>query len=123
MYTAERTTDDVSNSITAMEDDCPGPLHIQAEITVDYYSDFWEVDLLPNTSSETVIEYTKAHFAKYGIPEIVLTDNGPRFWSQEYETFAAMWEFCHTTSSPYHNQSNSKVESVVKIAKKTDGQG
>ena len=86
-------------------------------ITVDHYSSFWEVDLLTNTTSQTVIECTKAHFSRYGIPEIVITDNGPQFRSQEYESFAATLEFTHTTSSPHHSQSNGKAESAVKIAK------
>ena len=46
-------------------------------ITVNYYSDFWELDMLTDTSSETIVEHTKAHFAHYGIPEKVITDNGP----------------------------------------------
>ena len=87
-------------------------------ITVDYYSDFWEVDLLTDTTSQTVIDHTKSYFARYGIPEIVVTDNGPQFRSQEYEKFASTWEFTHTTSSPYRSQSNGKAESAVKIAKK-----
>ena len=87
-------------------------------ITVDHYSSFWEVDLLTGTTSQTVIECTKAHFSRYGIPDIVITDNGPQFRSQEYESFAATWEFTHTTSSPHHSQSNGKAESAVKIAKK-----
>ena len=60
----------------------------------------------------------KRIFSRYGIPEIVITDNGPQFRSQEYESFAATWEFTHTTSSPHHSQSNGKAESAVKIAKK-----
>ena len=49
-------------------------------ITVDYYSDFWELNAVTDTSSETIIEYTKAHFACYDrIPEKVITDNGPQF--------------------------------------------
>ena len=44
--------------------------------TVDYYNNFWEVDLLMDTS-QTVIEHTKAHFARYGIPDMVVTDDGP----------------------------------------------
>jgi len=87
-------------------------------ITIDYYSDFWELDPLTDTTSQTVIDHTKAHFARYGIPELVVTDNGPQFRSQEYETFAATWEFTHATSSPHHSQSNGKAESAVKIAKK-----
>uniref|UniRef100_A0A8C9WLU3 Gypsy retrotransposon integrase-like protein 1 n=1 Tax=Scleropages formosus TaxID=113540 RepID=A0A8C9WLU3_SCLFO len=32
-------------------------------ITVDYYSNFWEIDFLPDTKSATVIRKLKAHFA------------------------------------------------------------
>ena len=32
-------------------------------ITVDYYSDLWELDVVTNTSSEIIVEHTKAHFA------------------------------------------------------------
>ena len=68
------------------------------------------------TQRETVATCTKAHFSRYGIPDKVITDNGPQFRSQCYEDFAKQWEFYHTTSSPYHHQSNAKAESAVKIA-------
>lgn len=89
-------------------------------ITVDYYSDFWESVCLPDTTSNTIITCTKAHYARYGISDTMVTDNGPQFRSHEYEKFAQQWEFVHTTSSPYHtdSQSNGKAESAVKIAKK-----
>ena len=86
-------------------------------ITVDYYSDFWELDAVTDTSSETIVEHTKSHFARYGIPVKVITDNGPQFRPQVYEEFAAKWGFTHVTSSPYHSQSNGKAEATVKIAK------
>jgi len=38
-------------------------------ITVDYYSDFWELDAVSDTSGETITECAKVHFAHYGIPE------------------------------------------------------
>jgi len=71
-----------------------------------------------DTTSQTVIGSTKKHFARFGIPDVVVTDNGPQFCSQEYREFAEEWKFEHTTSSPYHPQSNGKAESAVKIAKK-----
>ncbi|XP_023817326.1 uncharacterized protein K02A2.6-like [Oryzias latipes] len=46
-------------------------------ITVDYYSNFWDIDHLPDTKSSTVIRKLKAHFARQGIPEVVFSDNGP----------------------------------------------
>ena len=87
-------------------------------ITVDFYSDFWEVDTLPNMTSETVIERSKALFSRYGVPEAVISDNGGQFASEQFTNFARDWEFEHITTSPYHSQSNGKVESAVKIAKK-----
>ena len=98
-------------------DDCRDTHSKQYLVTVDYYSDFWELDYLPDTSSATLIEHTKAHFARYGIPDKVISDNGPQFRSQEYATFVKAWVFTHITSSPYHSRTNGKAEGAVKIAK------
>jgi len=86
-------------------------------LTVDHYSDYIEVDVLPDTTAETVVKCTVQHFARHGIPERVITDNGPQFTSAEYAAFASKWEFHHATSSPYHSQGNGKAESGVKVAK------
>jgi len=40
-------------------------------ISVDYYSSFWEIDLLEDTQSATVIQKLKAQFARHGIPQNV----------------------------------------------------
>ena len=86
-------------------------------ITVDYYNNFWKVDNLSSTESISVIRKLKAHFARYGILD-VMSDNGPQFSSERFAKFAETWEFQHDTSSPGHNQSNGKAESAVKTAKK-----
>ena len=86
-------------------------------ITVDYFSNFWEVDRLYSTDSKAVITKLKAHFARYGIPNIVFTDNGPQFSSFRFTEFATAYDFDHITSSPHHPKSNGKVESAVKAAK------
>ena len=85
-------------------------------VTVDFYSDYFELDLLKDTTAETVINATKSHFARHGIADMV-TDNGPQYSSEQFATFSREWEFQHTTSSPLHSQSNGKSESAVKIAK------
>ena len=86
-------------------------------VTVDYYSDFWEIDQLESTTAQDIVECTKRHFARHGIPERVITDNGPQFVAQDYAKFAVEWDFQHVTSSPRYSQSNGKAESAVKIAK------
>lgn len=87
-------------------------------VTVDYYSDFWELDCLgKNTKSTKIIKCLKKHFSRHGIPDYIISDNGPQFASEEFRRFADEWEIEHNTSSPYHSQSNGKAESAVKIAK------
>ena len=85
--------------------------------TVCHFSDWIEVDELTDTLSETIVNKTKTHFARYGIPRICHTDNGPQFESKTYNEFATEYGFKHTTSSPYHPQGNGRAEAAVKIAK------
>lgn len=87
-------------------------------VTVDYYSNFWEVDRLLDTHSTTVIQKLKTHFARYGIPDELVTDNGPQFTSSHFTAFTKKWEIDHITSSPHHPQGNGKAESAVKNAKR-----
>ena len=84
-------------------------------VTVDYYSNYFDLDFLSGTTAESVIDATKRHFARHGIADMV-TDNGPQYSSAHFSKFAREWEFQHTTSSPLHSQSNGKAESAVKIA-------
>ena len=78
-------------------------------VTVDYYSNFWEVDHLPDTKSTTVIHKLKAHFARQGIPDVLISDNGPQYSSQEFKAFSQKWEFEHQTSPGYTKQWKSRV--------------
>ena len=43
---------------------------------MDYFSDNFELDELPDTTSETVSGCLKQHFARHGIPDIIVSDNG-----------------------------------------------
>ena len=60
----------------------------------------------------------KQHFARWGIPETVISDNGPQYSSEQFKNFGRLWDFKHKTSSPGHAQSNGKVENAVKSAKR-----
>ena len=88
-------------------------------VTVDHYSDWFEVDLLnEDITAANVISVTKAHFARYGIPEKFLSDNGPQYVSQEFSNFAKAYGFQLVTLSPYYVKATGKAESAVKEAKK-----
>lgn len=86
-------------------------------VTVDNLSGYIEVDRLRQSSARAVILKLRTHFARYGSPQTVVTDNGPQFASQEFEKFAASWRFEHRTSSPHYPRSNGQAEAAVKTMK------
>lgn len=69
-------------------------------ITIDYCSNFWKVDRLLDNNASTVVLKLKSDFARYGIPDQVVSDIGPQFASMEFATFAKTWEFDHLPSVP-----------------------
>ncbi|XP_058442935.1 uncharacterized protein K02A2.6-like [Malaya genurostris] len=86
-------------------------------ITVDHYSDYFEIDELRTQSAATVVKICKRNFATHGKPQEISTDGGPQFMSEDFNAFAKQWSFKHSVSAPYHQQANGKAESAVKIAK------
>ena len=57
-------------------------------------------------------------FSRYGIPDIIWSDQGPQFTSHAFQTFAKEWGIKHLPSSPTYPQSNGKAEAAVKSMKK-----
>ena len=64
------------------------------------------------------MEELRPLFAKFGIPETIVTDNGTCFVSAEFESFLAFNGIKHLTSAPYHPASNGLAERAVQIVKK-----
>ena len=83
-------------------------------ITVDYHSSFFEADLLPDISAETVIKKLKKNFARRGIPDILVTDSGTQYTADTFRKFAERWDFSHLLSSPGNHQANGAAEAAVK---------
>ena len=86
-------------------------------IVVDYYSRYPEVSEFRNTKARTVINKTKSIFSRHGIPESVVSDNGPQYSSKEYKQFANDYNFIHNTISPRYPQSGGLHEKTVQTVK------
>ncbi|XP_028413681.1 uncharacterized protein K02A2.6-like, partial [Dendronephthya gigantea] len=87
-------------------------------VLADYYSKYFELNQLSDSTSITVVKVLKQQFARHRIPEILYTDNGPEFASKEFCAFASQYQFQHVTSSPRFPQSNGFVERTIQKAKK-----
>ena len=57
-------------------------------IVRDYYSSFIEVENISQATTATVSKALKAIFARYGVPDLLVSDNGPQFASEEFASFS-----------------------------------
>ena len=87
-------------------------------LIIDYFSRFIEVIKLKSTTSQAIIEALQSVFSRHGIPETVISDDGPQYSSNEFDTFAKKYNFNHITSSPLFPQSNGQVERAVQTVKR-----
>ena len=76
-----------------------------------------EVEELSNQTSTQVIRKMRKIFGRHGYPDIVYSDNGPCYASDEFRKFAEESEFQHVTSSPTYAQSNGLAERMVQTVK------
>ncbi|XP_028411421.1 uncharacterized protein K02A2.6-like [Dendronephthya gigantea] len=87
-------------------------------IIVDYYSKFPFVEKMHvHCTAKAVVEATKKIFSEEGIPQKVVSDNGPQFSYSLYNAFENEWNFSHVTSSPHYPQSNGFVERFIQTVK------
>ena len=56
-------------------------------------------------------------FSIHGSPATFSTDNGPNYYSQEFEQFMREGEIRHLKTTPHFHKSNRKAESALKIMK------
>ena len=86
-------------------------------IVVDYYSRYIEMARLSTSTSNDVITHLKSIFARHGIPQTVMSDNGPQYAAAAFVKFAREYGFAHITSSPRYPQSNGAAERAVRTVK------
>lgn len=86
-------------------------------VCVDYFSKFPELEKIEDQTSKCVVDALKRIFSCQGIPNVVMSDNGPCYQSSVFREFANSWGFQHITSSPGHSQSNGQAENYVKTLK------
>lgn len=86
-------------------------------VLVDAHSKWLEVAVVSSTSSQQAIRVLRQVFATHGLPEILVSDNGPAFTSEEFQYFVQANGFRHVRSAPYHPATNGLAERAVQTVK------
>ena len=88
-------------------------------IVVDAHSKWPEViPMSTTTTSNQTIAVLRQLFAAHGLPQQLVSDNGPQFISEEFATFHKMNGIKHICCSPYHPSSNGQAEHFVQTFKR-----
>ena len=64
-----------------------------------------------------VLDALKDVFSDFGIPETIISDNGPCYKSQEFKNFCARFEINHIAGASYNHQANSIAEHMIQTIK------
>ena len=87
-------------------------------IIIDAHSKWIEAVPTNSSTSEVVIEQLRTVFARFGLPETIVSDNGSCFVSEEFSSFLVANGIKQITTAPYHPASNGLAERAVQIVKK-----
>ena len=101
-----------------------GPLPTGEKILVlkDLRSKWPEIKIFlkhQTTAADSVISAMEKIFLTHGIPDELITDNGPPFQSREFSDFAKTAGFRHKKVTPLWPQGNGQAEAFMKVLGKT----
>jgi len=79
-----------------------------------------DVQPVPAATSCNTIAVLRVLFATHGLPEILVSDNGTAFTSDEFRIFLKQNGVRHLTSAPYHpaKTDSQKAERAIEIFKR-----
>ena len=72
---------------------------------------------MDRSTAAAMIEQLRVMFARWGIPETIVSDNGLQFVAQEFKQFCKLNGVKQVLVAPYHPSSNGLAERAVKTIK------
>jgi hypothetical protein len=86
-------------------------------ILVDAHSKWLEVHICKSTTSAATISKLRRTFSQLGLPDILVSNNGPNLTSAEMREFTERNGIRHIKVAPYHPSSNGLAERAVRTVK------
>jgi hypothetical protein len=86
-------------------------------VIIDAHSKWMDVYPTSTATSEATTELLRQSFATNGLPDVIVSDNGSCFTSDEFQKFMTLNGIKHITSAPYHPSTNGLAERAVQTFK------
>ena len=87
-------------------------------VVVDSFTKWPEVFKCKHPTSTSTIDALRLLFSRFGVPKTIVSDNGTRFSSEEFEEFCKALSIEHLTTAIYHPRSNGLAERFVDTFKR-----
>uniref|UniRef100_A0A6G3MEG1 Uncharacterized protein K02A26 (Trinotate prediction) n=1 Tax=Henneguya salminicola TaxID=69463 RepID=A0A6G3MEG1_HENSL len=87
-------------------------------IIVDAFSKWPEVYPMNQISSQATVRNLRNFVARFGIPEVIVSDNGRQFISEEIQSFFNANNIKHIRTAPFHPAANGLAERFVQSFKR-----
>ena len=84
-------------------------------VVVDACSKYPEVVNMSNTTAIETVKVLRETFSRHGLPEMIVSDNGPQFTSDEFHKFCNMNGIYHRKSATYKPSTNGQAERIVQV--------
>ena len=89
-------------------------------LLIDAYSKWLEVHAMSSSTAQATVQQLKKIFATHGrLPQMIISDNGPQFVSEEFKPFSSSRGIQHNTVAPHHPRSNGEAERLVETFKQS----
>ena len=79
-------------------------------VVVDYFSRFYEVEIMRSTTSKKVVDAVTQIFSRYGYSFTLKSDNGPQLCCEEFKTLLSDHGIEHRKSPPLWPHANGHVD-------------
>lgn len=86
-------------------------------VMVDAHSKWIECHIMGNITAPSTIEKLRQVFAVHGLPDSLVSDNGPTFTSELFSDFMQQNGIRHIRTAPFHPASNGLAERAVQTVK------
>ncbi|GFQ74527.1 uncharacterized protein K02A2.6 [Trichonephila clavata] len=88
-------------------------------LIVDAHSKWLEVYPMKVTTTKKTIECLRDSFARFGLPRVLVSDNGSQFTSNEFQRFMQSKGVKHKTSAPFKPSSYGQADLYVATLKQS----